>query len=470
MEKLSIHRVMLAWGLALLIAACGMLLSASGAQAASNRGAVLVKDIRPGHDGGIQIDRTGGGGPQSQLANVNGTLYFSTDDGKHGYELWRSNGTAKGTWMVKDINPGAASSYPLRVTPSSGLPFYFLADDGVHGAELWRSDGTRAGTRIVKDLNPSLEYNGAFGLTDVSGTLYFGVCPCTHNLVVRPGLWRSDGTEAGTTLVKQIIDFQSLIDVNGTLYFGGAGNDPGFKTGLWRSDGTTAGTTAVKDIGPGVPGEITDVNGTLFFRASDFTHGYELWRSDGTEPGTFMVKDISPGAVSSVIYNLTNINGSLYFLVSSSVDLQLKLWRSDGTESGTTQVTDLNGVQDLTAFKGRLYFLAEGGLWRSDGSPGGTTLVIGNCCFSQLTRTGGTLYLAGGDKRHGTELWRSDGTRKGTRMVRNIRPGRAASDPDQLTAVDRTLYFSAKDGRHGRELWRAGPRPCKTAKGKCKKG
>ena len=66
------------------------------------------------------------------------------------------------------------------------------------------------------------------------------------------------------------------------------------------------------------------------------------------------------GAATSVIYNLTNINGSLYFLVSSSVDLQLKLWRSDGTEAGTTQVTDINDIQDLTAYKGRLYFLAGG--------------------------------------------------------------------------------------------------------------
>ena len=55
-------------------------------------------------------------------------------------------------------------------------------------------------------------------------------------------------------------------------------------------------------------------------------------------------------------------------------------------------------------------------------------------------------------------------------MVRNIRPGSASSQPLFLTKVNGTLYFTAKDGRHGRELWRAGPRPCRTAKGKCKKG
>jgi ELWxxDGT repeat protein len=68
----------------------------------------------------------------------------------------------------------------------------------------------------------------------------------------------------------------------------------------------------------------------------------------------------------------------------------------------------------------------------------------------------------------GGELWRSNGTRAGTTLVRDIHRGNASSDAGNLTAVGRTLFFTAKDGRHGRELWRAGPPPC--AKGKCKKG
>lgn len=107
--------------------------------------------------------------------------------------------------------------------------------------------------------------------------------------------------------------------------------------------------------------------------------------------------------------------------------------------------------------------------------PEGTTLVRGNRPSGyfgpqELTATKGTLYLTGSDKRHGQELWRSDGTRKGTRMVRNIRRGSAGSELGNLTAVGASLFFTAKDGRHGRELWRAGPRPCKKVKGKCKKG
>ena len=481
---------MFACGLALLIAASGMLLSTSGALAA-HQGAVLVKDIRPGHSGAIQ-GPNGAGESVPQLANDDGTLYLSADDGRHGHELWRSDGSRRGTRMVKDINPGPASGL-FQITPfAPGTPFYLFADDGVHGAELWRSDGTAAGTIMVKDLTPGpgAGRDGVHSLTNVNGTLYFGVCTCIQ-APPTPGLWRSDGTEAGTARVKQIIDISSLTDVNGTLYFGGAGDDPTFKIGLWRSDGTTGGTTNIKE--GVVPNEITGVNGTVYFAVNDGSLT-GLWRSDGTEAGTQMVKAIiDAGGGRALPQDLTDVNGTLYFLGASGMHLEdtSELWRSDGTEAGTTQVKRINvqaalggpGIDhDLTAFKGNLYFTAGGELWRSDGTPRGTTSIKGNCspkagartrCFffgGGLTATGanGTLYFVGSDKRHGQELWRSDGTRKGTRMVRNIRPGSASSLPMYLTAVNRTLFFTAKDGKHGRELWRAGPAPC--AKGKCKKG
>src|SRR5947209_4656160 len=88
---------------------------------------------------------------------MNGVLYFTADDNDHGsgagYELFRSDGTAAGTYMVKDINPGAGSSMPANLTNVNGTLF-FTANDGVHGAELFHSDGTAAGTYMVKDINP----------------------------------------------------------------------------------------------------------------------------------------------------------------------------------------------------------------------------------------------------------------------------------------------------------------------------
>ena len=74
---------------------------------------------------------------------------------------------------------------------------------------------------------------------------------------------------------------------------------------LWKSDGTEAGTVLVKDIHPGAggyssPSSLTGVGGTLFFAADDGTHGSELWKSDGTEAGTVLVKDINAGGAFTV--------------------------------------------------------------------------------------------------------------------------------------------------------------------------
>ncbi|MGA8926840.1 MAG: ELWxxDGT repeat protein [Solirubrobacterales bacterium] len=455
--KLSIRQpARLAW-LAVLIAAGAMLLSASGAQAAANRGAVLVKDINAGRSGSSS-GYIGGcyacyayGGP---FASVGGTLYLSVDDGKHGYELWRSDGTGKGTRMVKDINPGPGSSYVYGATVVNRI-LYFAADDGVHGFELWRSDGTAPGTMMVKDINPGADTSYFEGGIAIGGILYFWA---------RGGLWRSDGTEAGTSLVKQLSGgLYPIIDVNGTLYFG---LFDGGHSGLWRSDGTEAGTILVKQGFLGTL-EFTNFNGALYFSGNDGVHGTALWRSDGTQFGTTMVKE----------FNTTNpslpccffeANSILYFLSSDAAYALDQLWRSDGTAAGTILLK--RGFFELSAVKSILYLAGARGLWRSDGTPRGTKLVRKGVVVVSLTAAKKTLYFVGTDKQHGEEVWRSDGTRKGTNVARDIRRGPASSHPQDLTAVGGTLFFTAKEGKHGRELWRAGPKPCTTAKGKCKKG
>src|SRR5438034_8180286 len=131
-----------------------------------------------------------------------------------------------------------------------------------------------------------------------------------------------------------------LTDVNGTLFF--VASDPTNGRELWKSDGTAAGTVLVKDIHPGSgdssPYGLTDVNGTLFFAAFDPSNGTELWKSDGTAAGTALVKDIDPGSGSSGPYELTNVNGTLFFAANGS-----ELWKSDGTEEGTVLVKDIGG-------------------------------------------------------------------------------------------------------------------------------
>ena len=74
-----------------------------------------------------------------------------------------------------------------------------------------------------------------------------------------------------------------------------------------------------------------------------------------------------------------------------------------------------------------------------------------------LTNVAGTLFLGASDGTHGSELWRSDGTRDGTSIADDINPGPTGSQPRDLTDVGGTAFFSADDGAHGRELWKAVP-------------
>ncbi len=79
----------------------------------------LVKDINPG----------AAGSNAQHLLNVNGTLYFTAQNGAYGNELWKSNGTAAGTTLVRDLAPGAAGSYPQHLTIVSGRLYFSDGND-----------------------------------------------------------------------------------------------------------------------------------------------------------------------------------------------------------------------------------------------------------------------------------------------------------------------------------------------------
>ncbi len=87
------------------------------------------------------------------VAWVGTTELFAASDALHGVELWRSDGTAAGTYLVADIWPGTNGSFPTDLVAVYGKVF-FNANDGAHGPELWASDGTAGGTYMVSDIWP----------------------------------------------------------------------------------------------------------------------------------------------------------------------------------------------------------------------------------------------------------------------------------------------------------------------------
>ncbi len=370
-------------------------------------GTVMVKGAFPsGFDSGM-----------TSLTNVNGTVYFTSWDSANQNELWKSDGTAAGTVMVKNINRGGSSG-AYNLTNVNGTLF-FIANDGVNGERIWKSDGTEAGTVMIKDPN---SYRQPSSLTNFNGSLYFSAYDPNHGIE----LWKSDGTESGTFLLKDIEpraatiygsgDPRNFTPVNGTLYFSASDNNLHGRE-LWKTDGTEAGTMLVKDISSSDsdPSQMTNVNGTLYFRAYDSTHGYELWKSDGTEAGTVLVKDIYPGNRDSQLSNLTNVNGTLYFTADGGVNVT-ELWKSDGTAAGTVVVKNIN--------------------------PSGNASYPAN-----LINVNDTLYFTADDGTHGQEVWQSDGTANGTVLVQDINVGAPDSRSTQLTNVNGTLYLVAYDNR-----------------------
>jgi ELWxxDGT repeat protein len=418
----------------------------------------LVKDIAPGS---VSSFLTSG----NPLVDVNGTLFFRAHDVVHGFELWKSDGTADGTVLVKDIGPGVNTApylIPQFLTNVHGTLF-FIMDDGVYGLELWKSDGTEAGTVLVKDINPGS--NSAFShlLTDslvaVGDTLFFSANDGVHGVEI----WKSDGTETGTVMVKdiQLSEKDSspakLTHVNGILFFA-AGDGT---NGLWKSDGTEAGTLKLATFDR-YPGWLTSVHGTLFFSAWHSSVGIELWRSDGTVAGTTLVKDLN-GALNSHPRWLTNVHGTLFF-IASDVGIGQALFKSDGTAVGTVLVKAVDNVRDLAPVGDKLYFrtsLPSGGSqpWISDGTDEGTRVLKGDLSLLNLagsnhffTDVNGTAFFAANDGVTGVELWKSDGTEEGTVLVEDIVAGEG-SNPQNLTNADGTLFFIAESTGIGKELW-----------------
>jgi ELWxxDGT repeat protein len=429
-------------------------------------GPYLVKDI----------NASGASNPQ-WMTPVNDTLFFSAK-GPKGRELWKSDGTPTGTVRVKDIRRGANSSNPRDLVNVGGTLF-FLANDGSHGIELWMSDGTGPGTKMVEDITLGAAGTPITSLNNAAGVLLFFISEVNDQ-----ELWTSDGTPEGTTMVAELTDEggqppQPLMTIFTTLYF--QFSDGGVPQ-VWTSDGDP-GNTGPVDYLPSITsalfgGWLIFLNGTYYFTHFDAASGIELWKSDGTPGGIELVKDINtsndcggPPTCSSEPTKPVILNGVMHFAAYNSDGTQT-LWRSNGTDAGTYQISDVQFPWQLTKLGSRLIFAGQGPgddaeLWRTNGTT--ATLVKrlapeGSFGSSpnNLIRIGNRVYFTADPLANpfhnpsDDELYRTDGTKAGTKRVMDINPN-GASHPASLTNVGGTLYFTADDGAHGNELWRYVP-------------
>jgi len=251
---------------------------------------------------------------------------------------------------------------------------------------------------------------------------------------------------------------------------------------LWVTDGTTAGTSLLKNVGPdgaysivnGITGPLTALgDGRALFVGDDGTHGLELWVTDGTDGGTTLVEDLAAGATDSAIYEVTAIGGGKALFRLADAASGLELWITDGTAAGTSLLKEIEAGSvgsNPTGFTavagGRTIFAADDGvsgveLWVTDGTTFGTSLLVDiqpgidpSIYGSFLPIGGGRAIFGAYHATHGFELWVTDGTAANTSLVKDINPGTGDSFLGGLVALnDGRALFVADDGTSGPEIW-----------------
>jgi ELWxxDGT repeat protein len=299
--------------------------------------------------------------------------FFAASDAAHGEELWVTDGTAAGTRLVKDIKQGGAGS-DINWMARFNDKVVFAADDGTNGMELWISDGTETGTFLVKQIHEWGDGSNPNAFTQINETQFvFRAKNVTSEAYVSGSaagavqywLWISDGTETGTQLLYEC-DTRLPGQDNGTYHYHWmrVGRKVFFKADfkegiikgeeLWITDGTTAGTRMVKDINwevmnPATPEDgktrnsaidqmVNFYNEKLFFKAWTPDWGNEPWASDGTEEGTYMIDDTNPTKNDAGIGNGGNMTEVAQFPYNGKV-----YGRGWNNENGTTQL----GATDL---------------------------------------------------------------------------------------------------------------------------
>ena len=433
------------------------------------------------------------------LYSIGDTLYFKGYDDAVGWEIWRSDGTAEGTGVLADLNPGPADGVLDYWSPSFASVddklFFLVRRDRRSQDQLYVSDGTAEGTRLVDDLlAQGISIDWAAGIVAAGQSVFFvaGDHAKESGPVHGTELWRTDGTPGGTALVRDInpgslsSGIREMAAVGEKLYFSADDGTHGME--LWVSDGTAAGTRLVADLKQGSGGArpygLNAIDSRLYFSADDGVHGREAWWLDSSEDNPRLLVDINrTGNANTRLMGYVNLGSKLLFTAITSGGTgsfdwdDAQLFSSDGFAPGTGVLKNINlngpdRLRNLVDGGDLAYFIADDGthgveLWRTDGSEQGTELLVditsgsGSTAFSRMAYELGRLYMGVFDRdEQVSELWVTDGTAAGSIELRNF--GSRVSFGPFAAAGDR--LFMALDDRTGLEwqLWQTDGTPLGT--------
>ena len=331
-----------------------------------------VADISPGEASSTPQD----------ITEFDGRLFFAAS-GSEGEELWTSDGTTGGTRELRDIREGSSGSNPAEDTGFVEFngELYFDAEGAGQGVELWRSDGTAAGTELVIDSNPGFVGGWPKNLFEFRGDLYFTAETFSDDDALAH-FYRVDGETGETTRAFDVPTEwrQPVLVQDDAFYFSGFEAATGLE--LYRSDGTPEGTIRLSDAMRGVngsrPRNLTAVDGDVYFAAatdlnSEQGRVYRLWVTDGTQLGTRQVssEEVYPDS------QMLSYNGEVYY-TGLSAEFGWELFRTDGVSVGSV-VQDINPGENNSfalpkiVFDDKLLFLADNltsgwEIWAWDGT------------------------------------------------------------------------------------------------------
>lgn len=304
-----------------------------------------------------------------------------------------------------------------------GSKLVFSARSDVYGTELWITDGTPAGTELLKDIADGTNSSSPSSFVVFGDIVLFRANDGTHGME----LWVTDGTSDGTQLLRDINPGgdsypQQFTAFGNQLLF--TADDGSSGTELWVTDGTQAGTQLLKDVRPGSTyggiSYLTPFGDVVLFRANDGTHGSEVWVTDGTTGGTQLLKDVRPGG-EAYPENFT-ILGEIALFTATDDTYGREAWVTDGTTSGTQLLKDIRSGS-------------------SDSSP------------YEFVVSGDKALFQADDGVVGREVWVTDGTSDGTQLLMDANSGSSSGNPGSLTVLGDQWLFRATDTNLGREFF-----------------
>ncbi|WP_196893247.1 T9SS type A sorting domain-containing protein [Aureivirga marina] len=419
----------------------------------------------------IELNKGGGIYPKNIIKTNSGFYFTGLNSSNINHiedtyrELWFSDGTKEGTYLVKDIISGNEGANPKELTLLNNTLFFVGKSENTDFS-LYKTDGTADGTTIITDSFSNEFTDENKDLIVYNNQIYF-----SHNNEI----WTTDGSFSNAHKVLEQESFYKFIFNDELYFFGKSSIVSGF--GLWKTNGTMEGTVSVYYWDSNVNKDDFNIiinENDFYFLSLNPNSGDVLWKSDGTTQGTMLVKNITENETSLSHLNGTNLNGEILFLspASNVSEIGFDLWKTNGTEEGTILLKSFpqsdftNRNIALKTFNNEVYFYANDGIygneiWKSDGTMEGTVLVkdhfsdenqdifISDFYVDELNNQ---LFFFGNtsNPEDFKTLWTTDGTEEGTHEFSNKLKIKTTSI---FFTFNGKTVFSAYSDLNGYELW-----------------